>query len=497
MDIKWPAGDIKLLEWQSNLLKDESDYIAICAGRGSGKTFGLVLKMLSFAMTLYAERCKIAFRRFGSKVRILYVTPRIDMGADALNCLLSLIPKEFVKGKHYWYEYSTNSKSVRLFDRVCGIEILFRSGFNTNGIRGKSADMVVLDEFAFFGSAVDQEKIRQQGRDGENFLTSTVIPCLTRPYTRGRLLLSSTPFYGNFFDRIITRIETGENFWRRFSLYRVSFRQNTLLGEDERKKIEEIGAISPIKFRCEYLAETNIIYKDESRAEARYLSDDMLDKCSVASFSIGKKIAPYYAMAVDLAWQGEDRTAVVVGDIHNNRVVHVQYHQTADEIKNASIIKQVQEAFDIAPSKIIIDATMRGQSVVRYLPFKVEEFRFSEVTKTQIFDMLKTAISNGGLEIPHFAAFDFTSLPQWNTFPDQNQLVNFERLYREMASLLYWEEKRRMRGLETMVKKYREDTRYHDDAVCALAMFATYLKQDEVIAPKKQTFVQGNPFFGM
>lgn len=472
MDVNFPSEGIKLLSWQKKLLEDESRYIAICAGRGSGKTFGLVVKILSFAMSLYAQRASIQYRRVGHPVKIMWLVPKLEMSDEAINTILNLLPSCFKKNENYWLRTQASSRTLIILKPSAGIQIKFMSGWVGTSVRGATADAVVLDEVSFFGNGGDPSSTKKQTRDFEEYFLASVFPCTTRPFTKGRIYMASTPYYGGHFDRIITRILSREVFWANFSLHQVTYADNEFLSQDDINRIEEIAELYPIKYQCEFLAKLNLIYKNEGASASRIFSDDLINGVFLPSFGHLSK-PPSYACAVDLGWQGADSTAVVVADVNNNLIVNIQLYETADAIKNASVIRQTREAFRIQPSKVIIDATGRGTEVLPYLSFTPTIFKFNEKTKNNIFNSLVAHMGNQNIIIPHPETFDFSTLPNFMHFEGQIQRDNFEVLYREMNVLQYWEEARKVGGENILIKKYNPaGNKQHDDATEALAMLS-------------------------
>ena len=67
--LHWPDwGRLKLSAWQRDLVEDRSRRKLVCAGRGAGKSFAILLDALIDAMVLFDGRRRTDFQRPGPLV---------------------------------------------------------------------------------------------------------------------------------------------------------------------------------------------------------------------------------------------------------------------------------------------------------------------------------------------------------------------------------------------------------------------------------------------
>lgn len=482
----FPPPNLKFSPSQIEIIKCRDPRQIICAGRGFSKTFTAANAQILHALELYDQRVRVDYPRPGHLVKCAHIAPIEKNMHDVFNTAVSEIEQAF-DSTDYIVSKNRECRFVLIAPGIAkrkatnkerAIYIMYTSGFNVNAIRGWDLDDVNLDEFAYFGQRVSGGRpIRiANPSDGKNYLESCVMPCITRPYTNGLIRILSTPNYGNYFDRMASNamLKTGQ--YGKWRLFHYTYLDNPFLTQSQRDEIGELEEYAPTKYRVEYMAELNVIFKDDSRTEERAFSDDLLEKCLVGSADLSHE--PRYALAVDIAWRGKDKCVFAIIDTNNRLLVHMHIYDSTDAEFIVQKILELKNTFSISSKCIAIDATGKGKSIVgmfnQSLSRSIKQIEFNGRTKPAMYDNLCIRLG-ADLRIPDSDAFPIHVLPHCNTFADQDQRQNLDLLKRQMYDFYKEEYPKIVGGAEIYVAKWIQSPIYGDDCCDALAMCASFL----------------------
>lgn len=247
-----------------------------------------------------------------------------------------------------------NKKSIKLSNKSKA----FTAATTPSGIRGKSINFLLLDEFAFVDSTI-----------AEPFMAS-VFPVISSGQT-GRICVVSTPNGTNHFYDI----------WRKAIMGKGSFKPirvhwNEIPGRDEAWKEMMISDIGLMRFNQEYGGEflgssaTLISGKFLEEQLAEHVDDEHFKSLKTGKYKVWKEPAPgkRYVVGVDTAdGIGKDYSVIQVldiSDLYKIEQVAIYVSNDTKPIEFSQLIKEISIKYNNAPT--MIENNNRGGGRVTY-----------------------------------------------------------------------------------------------------------------------------------
>lgn len=247
-----------------------------------------------------------------------------------------------------------NKKSIKLSNKSKA----FTAATTPSGIRGKSINYLLLDEFAFVDNTI-----------AEPFMAS-VFPVISSGLT-GRICVVSTPNGTNHFYDI----------WRKAIMGKGSFKPirvhwHEIPGRDEAWKEMMISDIGLMRFNQEYGGEflgssaTLISGKFLEEQLETHVDDDNFKSLKSGKFKVWKDATPgkRYVVGVDTAdGIGKDYSVIQVldiSDLYKIEQVAIYVSNDTKPIEFSQIIKEVSIKYNNAPT--MIENNNRGGGRVTY-----------------------------------------------------------------------------------------------------------------------------------
>jgi len=364
--------NFKPLTYQKRLLQDSSKRISVRWCRQSGKTTTFAVKMLWFATTHpYTTTVVIApSLRQSRNVR------------DKLDPLLLAVP---------------NPIRNLMFKKIQREQVFLRNGskilFFPNSpdlIRGVTADMIFVDEFAFF-------------REDRYLLNNVLQPMLStrERFGTGYLYIASTPTNKNTMFYRVCQPEAG------FSNHHVSWREVVKEGLISEAFIEQQKQLTlPSEFQMEYEAE----FVEDADS---WLPYDLISSCIDAflePYKFTDTPQGFFYIGVDLGkYQDYSAVAVIQRQGENLKLVHL--HRFPLNTPYATVIGYIKTLSDrySEVQTVLVDQTGVGEYVVEDMlnagiP-RVQGIKFTQPMKEEVMTFLKQKMLNKQVNIYYNETF--------------------------------------------------------------------------------------------
>lgn len=318
---------------------------------------------------------------------------------------------------------------------------------SSSSIRGKSINILFLDEFGFVENQVE-------------FYTSTY-PVISAGKTT-QVIITSTPHGLDLFYKIWTDAEEGRNKFKT-----VGYDWTVVPGRDEKWKEETIANTSPVQFaqeyECSFLGSSNTLIAGWKLQQLTFKEPEEKDEV----WSIYNKPEPNhnYCMTVDVAeGLGQDYAVISVFDVTEMPYKHVavfrnnliqpiglaevvykaanEYNEAYILVENNSIGKIVADSlyYDYEYDNMFSSVARNGETDVSFSG-KTPGIRTTAKTKALGCSQLKSLIENDGL-ITH----DFNAVSELSTFSQKG-------------------------------RTFKADNGKHDDVVMTMVVFAWFTAQ--------------------
>ena len=349
------------LPYQKEILLDGSKRIVLRMCRQSGKSTTLAIKVLWYAVTHPNSTCLIlAPSRRQSSLMM-----------DKIHSFISSMEPEIRRS---------------LFKKLMREKVYLRNGSvivslpcAEHRLRGFTANLVVLDEVAFF-------------RDDETVIYSIIYPMLST--TDGQLIMSSTPWgTDNVFYRVC--FDPG------FSKHVVTWREPVKYGLMKREFIEEMKLRIPEeRFRMEFEAE----FVEETDS---FLPKSLLVKAidsELEPYRFERKYEGTFYIGLDFG-KHRDYSVITVLEKRNSeniRLIHFKRFPLGTNY--ASVIgycKSICDRWDYV-EKICADVTGVGDYIVEDMletGLPVEGIYFTRRKKEEMANYMKSLMESGALKI--------------------------------------------------------------------------------------------------
>lgn len=318
---------------------------------------------------------------------------------------------------------------------------------SSSSIRGKSINILFLDEFGFVENQVE-------------FYTSTY-PVISAGKTT-QVIITSTPHGLDLFYKIWTDAEEGRNKFKT-----VGYDWTVVPGRDEKWKEETIANTSPVQFaqeyECSFLGSSNTLIAGWKLQQLTFKEPEEKDEV----WSIYNKPQPghNYCMTVDVAeGLGQDYAVISIFDVTEMPYKHVavfrnnliqpiglaevvykaanEYNEAYILVENNSIGKIVADSlyYDFEYENMFSSVARNGETDVSFSG-KTPGIRTTSKTKALGCSQLKSLIENDGL-----ITNDFDAVSELSTFSQKG-------------------------------RTFRADNGKHDDVVMTMVTFAWFTAQ--------------------
>jgi hypothetical protein len=472
-EVTWPDWDsLQLSEWQYDLLADRSKKKIVDAGRGAGKSYGIVLDAMIDAVDLYDERVKLKnFPRPGPLVVVAFVAPNMQNLRDLWGAVKALAPK--LKGNtkdgEKRYLVRNNEKVMYLFGESRGIDIRILSAWLPNSMRGMSIDILVCDEWAFCGYSVERQKtLEGSGKGGDEVYFTILQKLINRAFCHGKVTIASTPL-SNYFDDWCQAAAAGGDghAFSGWSFHQAKWSDNQFLTPQQVEDIEAERRQNEYKFRQEREGELHVVFP-KFTATDRAFTTELIDSVLIAKLAFMSK-GPY-GLGIDVSWMGPDWLCVGVADLSLNVLVHVELHPKTALPDILQITQRLMSKFKVPPGRFGYDATGEGKSLSKLFPqeWEAEAVYFWDKQKPHLVKGVELRLQHGGLRIPDPEHFDFSTLPHCKMPEDQDQRTNFAQLVAELRD--YRRREDTLANGEKRVKYMKGDLLKRDDCVDMLSV---------------------------
>lgn len=267
------------------------------------------------------------------------------------------------------------SEQFHRLDFINGGVLEFWSLGNEDGPRGRSYDLVILDECALLPS----------GRIFE----ATVRPTISD--RKGKAVFLSTPrglnWFFDYFQRGLEEVRAKFPRWRSFQF---PSNANPLMTDEE---MEDARNTLPSQiFKEEYLASF------ESGEDAIFRN---LDKVNTATWQEEGQPSHVYVAGVDLA-RSSDFSVTTVIDVTAMEVCHIDRHRGIDWQLQMDRVAALHERFDF--QTIMVEDNAAGSVVVEALQMRglpIVPFHTGNISKVQVINALSMRFERKELRIPN------------------------------------------------------------------------------------------------
>ena len=329
---------------QKEILKSESRDIAICAGRGFGKSIFAAYRAMK---TLLADDKKIAI-----------IAPTYDLAQKPFNYLNLWIAKSFRN-----MLAGLSSRIPQQIITPWNSQLYCKSADNPTSILGERYDLVIVDEAA---------------RIKRNVFNTYIFPTTSKG---GKSLFISTPFGKGWFYEKYQDCKPGAFYF--------TSKDNPYTSIDEWERAKQ--KLPEQVFKQEYMA----LFADDAASVFRGVREIISDDC------LEDVTDHRYLLGVDLG-KHEDFTVLIVLDKYSHKVVYFdrfkKIHWPLQKERIMSIAKRYNNA------RIIIDSTGLGDPISDDLKHKgllVDDFKISGKSKQQLIDKLSIYIQQKAIIIPN------------------------------------------------------------------------------------------------
>jgi phage terminase large subunit-like protein len=302
---------------------------------------------------------------------------------QATNFFLRL--KEVVENSGLTKDFIANSTMSEIRFKNGSVIKSVTTGDNGQGIRGLTADLIILEESSYIKSSI---------------ISTVIMPMLASRGDKGKLIQIGTPFNKNhFYEASLSD---------KYKVHQYDYTHNPLFTEDFIAEQKE--SMSSMEFAMEYEAK----FIDDTDS---YFSRDTIMNC-VKDYELG--LAPHpkneYVCGFDVARMGQDRSVFTIvekdwitGNLKVHELIETKHKLTTDAIGR---IQLLDEKYNF--KKVYIDCTGLGAGVAdvlrERLGGKIEPLTFTLQSKQDIFSNLKMQMEKGILSIPNHKRMLFEML---------------------------------------------------------------------------------------
>lgn len=363
--------NIPLRDYQYKILKS---YIEGAAAGKSGKRNRIVLSGRQTGKTTVSAIYVLWYILFNKDKTVGILG---NKAATAMEIMSRV--REAYEDLPIWMQPGLREWNKTSFETSNGIKV-FCSATSASGIRGKSVNLILLDEFSFIPKNL------------ANDFMASVMPTVSSGNTTQVLIVSTPSGTNHFYDM-----------WQAAKLGKSSYmpiRVNwwNVPGRDLKWKEQMIADIGLVKFNaeyaCQFLGSSNTLVSASS--VEKHLIKNVIDPIE---FKYDKFFEVYekpnknkrYALGVDPSkGLGQDFSVIQVLDVTDpKRVVQVAMYRNnmIDPIKFAQIVQQVSIAYNDAKAIIENNNEMGGQ-LIQWLWYELEfeglvSFKESKKTKRE------------------------------------------------------------------------------------------------------------------
>lgn len=249
------------------------------------------------------------------------------------------------------------------------------TGDDGRGIRGLTADLIILEESSYIKSSIVQ---------------TVIMPMIASKGDKGKLIQIGTPFNKNhFYEASMSDI---------YAVHQYDYTHNPLFSKEFIQEQKE--NMSSLEFAMEYEAK----FIDDTDS---YFSRDLIMGC-VKEYETG--VTPFhkneYVLGVDFARLGEDRSVFTViekhwitGELKVHEVIETKHKLLTDAVGR---VQMLDNKYNFR--KVYLDCTGLGAGpadILRErLGGKIEPLTFTLQSKQDIFSNLKVQMEKGILTLP-------------------------------------------------------------------------------------------------
>lgn len=496
-EVRFPCWEnLKFSDFWWEFLQDTSKNNLVSGGRGAAKSFTVVFKELCRAFDWYSfyELTGYTPRPVGAKYILYIICPTTESYQPIIqyiDAMLPEIPGFTPRGEKNFHRTNSNGKSRYLLFGRRGIEIRVFSGYDADTLRGKGADVVVLDE-AFLIKRDDVESaivqiVRRQG----NYLG--YFTALGTPDTER----CKDPWFDGACDEADPKIPERTGYFTGWKLWECNWLHNPEIPDDLVEEILKEKLLNPLKFLRERMGVRNLVIQDSYTAEGNVWSPESLTPCYYTDKVTVTSLANLL-VGIDLAYGGKDSIARIVYDKATNSIIDLvivdppdkEHDKPSPEEAIKSVVRYIIETAKQYPgATIYYDKSGRmGSSIPSLIPAYLTQ-RVKPIDRNN-------SIKNRNVEtlIARMQEVDAKGVCQAVRFPSleakwltDRQRGAFKRLYVDLVN--YWcEEKTDKFGKVTGIR-YTKRT-HGDDTIDALTILMDHVPPIRRESPIKQSLTQ-------
>jgi phage FluMu gp28-like protein len=413
---------LRLFSYQADLLGCGSRRVVACWARQTGKTTAIAVRVIHFAFTRADSTTLIVSRGLRQSMIMFGVIERFIVGHPVLS-------RSVLRSTRTLIQLSNGSQIIAL---PCGLD--------GAGLRGFTANLVVMDEAAFMP---------------EDVVASVIFPMLAT--TNGTAIMLSTP-WGR--DHIFYRSFKNPNYWSQHVRAEQCPRITKEFLEEQRRDIGELRY--KMEYKAEFVEDENSFFKQDLIRECTedydLIDEDILTK--------DERVSGNYFLGADFGKKVDYSVIALLKEEDNDRfrlVFLKQFPLGTPYTDIVAYIHNLNQKFDIIRG--YCDQSAIGESLIeeiRQFAPQVSGLTFTAKTKQDLLTLLQTRMEQRRLTLP----LDRELLSQIN-----------EQQYRFSRSPVKPTEKPTEAG--TLTFYHPQGT--HDDQLWALALvtYATRQKENE------------------
>jgi hypothetical protein len=295
--VVWPAWDrIRMSPTQWDLFHCPKKKRLFNAGRGLGKDWAALFRILYRSKELYWRRKAEGFERDGPIVHVAVAalsTPNVEPTWQKMRAMAPVVPGRSKDGipNTAW---NRREGTLKMYGEN-EYQVSLVSLWDTKLVLGDGYDFWLVTE----GKLIDSQTLME-----------TVLPMCERSDYHGDITLVSTPDNTTEWDEWCEQARDGRGYFSDWAYYHAEYWQNPRMSDERRREIAKLAQLNPFMYEREYLARLRVNVPESGNVECP-VTPALLD-CATTTERIVVQGAPL--VAFDLAYGGQDLVVRTVWD---------------------------------------------------------------------------------------------------------------------------------------------------------------------------------------
>lgn len=355
------------------------------------------------------------------------------------------LPKWMQQGVIEW-----NKASIKLEN---GTEII-ASSTSSSAIRGKTQNLIYLDEFAFVPNNIQEE-----------FFTS-VFPTISSGKT-SKVIITSTPNGMNLFYKIWIDSEQGRNDYERMEIH-----WSEVPGRDEKWREEIIRNTSEEQFRqefeCLFLGSTNTLIHPNKLRTMTFVQP-LYEKNNLKCYEEVQRNHTYVVVVDTSRGLGQDYSAFIVFDIteYPYRGVALYRSKNISPLLYPSVVYNTAKKYNDA--FVLVEINDIGEQVSNIIYYDHEYENLFKITQRNGLQGISSGFGAGRSQLGVRTTKSVKRIG-CSTLKD---VIEQDKLIFEDYNFVH-----ELSNFVQIRESYQADDGYHDDVVMCAVLFAWLIRQD-------------------